>query len=65
MTNYNRTEVNCPNCGKKAYRTYLKEQNIVEISCQKCDYLLVSCSDTGRVVEAYAPGIYLESVGKV
>lgn len=65
MTNYNMTGINCPNCGKKAYRTVLKDQKIIEISCQKCDYLLISCLNTGRIVEAYAPGLYLESVGKV
>ena len=57
MINHTIIQVNCPNCGQKASRTYLPSQKIIETSCRECDYLLVSCSDTGRVVEAYAPGI--------
>ncbi|TAE54161.1 MAG: replication restart DNA helicase PriA, partial [Nostocales cyanobacterium] len=26
--------------------------------CSTCDYLMINCTRTGRVVEAYAPGIY-------
>jgi hypothetical protein len=30
---------------------------VIETSCPVCDYLLVSCSRTGNVLEAYAPGL--------
>ena len=46
----------CPNCGKSATETIV-DNSIRRIACESCDYLLVQCSKTGRVIEAYAPGI--------
>ncbi|MEA5469550.1 replication restart DNA helicase PriA [Spirulina sp. 06S082] len=50
-------KVRCPNCGSHAERHYLSKHKIVQTQCPACDYLLVSCSRTGSVLEAYAPGI--------
>jgi predicted RNA-binding Zn-ribbon protein involved in translation (DUF1610 family) len=50
-------EIYCPNCGGNAKQISYHHQKITEIACPQCDYLLVRCSDTGRVVEAYAPGL--------
>lgn len=50
-------KVRCPNCGSHAERHHLSKHNIVQTQCPACDYLLVSCSRTGSVLEAYAPGI--------
>lgn len=47
----------CPNCGDRAERYHCSETNIMRTSCHHCDYLLVQCSKTGKVIEAYAPGI--------
>jgi iron complex transport system substrate-binding protein len=30
----------------------------IETQCLTCDYLMVICANTGRVIESYAPGIY-------
>nr|WP_242059902.1 replication restart DNA helicase PriA [Oscillatoria sp. FACHB-1407] len=47
----------CPNCGSSAERHYLSARAMVRTQCPSCDYLLITCSHTGNVVEAYAPGI--------
>lgn len=47
----------CPNCGDRAKRFHCSETKIIRTSCHHCDYLLVQCSETGKVIEAYAPGI--------
>ena len=47
----------CPNCGDRAEKYHCSETNIMRTSCSSCDYLLVQCSKTARVIEAYAPGI--------
>ncbi len=51
--------VRCPNCGSHAKRSYLTNNQIIQTSCSTCDYLMVNCSRTGKVFEAYAPGIAL------
>ncbi|WP_428013359.1 replication restart DNA helicase PriA [Baaleninema sp.] len=51
--------VRCPNCGNIGERRYLHSSNLVRTQCPHCDYLMVSCSETGRVIEAYSPGLYL------
>lgn len=51
-------EVCCPNCGSCAERHHLASEQLVRTQCSACDYLLIMCSETGRVVEAYAPGIF-------
>lgn len=48
----------CPNCGDRhAEKHKCSETNIIRTSCYNCDYLLVQCSKTAKVIEAYAPGI--------
>ncbi len=47
----------CPNCGDRAERHHSLENTIIRTSCYYCDYLLVQCSKTGKVIEAYAPGV--------
>ncbi|MEM6252121.1 MAG: replication restart DNA helicase PriA [Cyanobacteria bacterium P01_D01_bin.156] len=49
--------IHCPNCGKPAERHYLEAQKLTRTQCSSCDYLMIVCQKTGRVVEAYAPGI--------
>ena len=51
-------QIHCPNCGSHAEKHYLSDSTLVRVQCSHCDYLLVTCSATGVVVEAYAPGIY-------
>ncbi len=50
--------VRCPNCGDLGERHYLEDDHLTRTQCPSCDYLMVTCSKTGRVVEAYAPGIF-------
>ena len=50
-------QIYCPNCGSNAEEIYYYHRSLTEIACPQCDYLLVKCSETGRVVEAYAPGL--------
>lgn len=50
----------CPNCGAPAERTCIEKNStnqIIQTSCPSCDYLMVSCLRTGKVMEAYAPGV--------
>jgi len=54
-------KVCCPNCGTKCERYYLIESQISRTQCAACDYLMINCTRTGRVIEAYAPGIYASS----
>ncbi|HEY9647910.1 MAG TPA: hypothetical protein V6C88_16155 [Chroococcidiopsis sp.] len=49
--------VRCPNCGSPAERHYLVSHQLTRTQCPTCDYLMVMCDRTGRVIEAYAPGI--------
>ncbi|MEO1693272.1 MAG: replication restart DNA helicase PriA [Cyanobacteria bacterium J06631_6] len=60
----NRTfEVSCPNCGGSATRSYFTSQEsrysncprnqVIQVECADCDYLMVMCSVSGNVVEAY------------
>ena len=49
--------VHCPNCGSYAERTFFADNSLMQTQCPMCDYFMVSCSRTGKVVEAYAPGI--------
>jgi len=51
-------EVRCPNCGSHAERLYSIKTHITQTQCPVCDYLMINCSRTGKVVEAYAPGLY-------
>lgn len=49
--------VRCPNCGSLAERHHLTLVSQVKTECQACDYLMITCVRTGRVIEAYAPGL--------
>lgn len=49
--------VHCPNCGSSAEREYLEAHHLVRLQCSHCDYLMVTCAQTGNVREAYAPGL--------
>jgi hypothetical protein len=56
------TPIICPNCGSpSAERHNIHERQLSRTQCRECDYLLVTCQLTNRVVEAYAPGM---DVGK-
>ncbi|PAX52448.1 replication restart DNA helicase PriA [Brunnivagina elsteri] len=50
-------KVRCPNCGSEAERHYIDDSALTRTQCAVCDYLMVSCTRTGKVIEAYAPGI--------
>ena len=50
-------EIRCPNCGHLAERYYLIDPKLIRTQCASCDYLLITCFNTGKVIEAYAPGI--------
>lgn len=50
-------KIHCPNCGSDAERHYISDRKLTRTQCASCDYLMISCSVTGKVIEAYAPGI--------
>jgi hypothetical protein len=50
--------VHCPNCGGGAERHYLLDHQLTRTQCPVCDYLMITCSITAKVIEAYAPGIW-------
>ena len=50
-------KVRCPNCGNYAEKRYFIKQDITQISCSICDYLMINITTSGKVIEAYAPGI--------
>ena len=50
--------VHCPNCGSHAERHHLMSDRLLRTQCPSCDYLMITCADSGRVIEAYAPGIF-------
>ena len=50
-------KIRCPNCGSEGERHYLSSSQMIRTQCPTCDYLMVMCSQTGKVIEAYAPGI--------
>ena len=49
----------CPNCGSSATRKHVLQSGFIETACRTCDYFLVTWKESGNIVEAYAPGIYL------
>jgi ribosomal protein S27E len=49
-------QIRCPNCGSHAERIF--SNHLTKTQCDTCDYLMLTCEHTGRVVEAYAPGIF-------
>jgi ribosomal protein L37AE/L43A len=50
-------KIRCPNCGSEGERHYIVHSQLSRTQCPVCDYLMVSCMRTGKVIEAYAPGI--------
>ena len=52
-----RQTIRCPNCGSYAERIFVTNNQLIRTSCPTCDYLMINCARTGKVVEAYAPGI--------
>ena len=54
--------VHCPNCGHHAERQHIQESRIIRTQCPACDYLMVTCALTARVIEAYAPGLYMSNL---
>jgi rubredoxin len=55
-------QVACPNCGRQAQRIFVRDSQIVRTQCSSCDYLLILSSETGRVLEAYSPGISVHTL---
>lgn len=53
----NRLTIRCPNCGNHAERYHYVPIQQTHTQCSVCDYLMVTCTRTGKVLEAYAPGI--------
>lgn len=54
----------CPNCGDVAERYNISTSHLTKTECSSCDYLMVMCSQTGKVIEAYAPGIDPRRIGR-
>ncbi len=50
-------KIRCPNCGSEGERHHISHSQLTRTQCPICDYLMVSCTRTGKVIEAYAPGI--------
>jgi hypothetical protein len=50
-------KIRCPNCGSEGERHYLPDSQLTRTQCAACDYLMITCTRTGKVIEAYAPGI--------
>ena len=56
-------KVPCPNCGGSAIRRYFTSQEakystcpkkqVIQVECSYCDYLMIMCSVSGNVIEAY------------
>ena len=55
-------KVRCPNCGSEAERHYIASDQLTRTQCPSCDYLMVMCFRTGKVIEAYAPGVYPDAI---
>lgn len=53
----NPEKIRCPNCGAHGERDYIDIHHLTRTQCPSCDYLMITCSRTGKVIEAYAPGI--------
>lgn len=50
-------KIRCPNCGSEGERHYNSGSQTTRTQCPTCDYLMVTCARTGKVLEAYAPGL--------
>lgn len=47
--------VHCPTCGSSAERYHLLDDGMTRTQCSSCDYLMILCTETGRVIESYSP----------
>jgi hypothetical protein len=45
----------CPNCGSRNAQRQWRDTAQTVTECADCDYLLISCSLTANVLEAYFP----------
>ncbi len=55
-------KIRCPNCGSEAERHHITQSSLIRTQCSCCDYLMVTCAETGKVIEAYAPGVDARSL---
>ena len=55
--------IRCPNCGSFAKRFHSEEHTRTQ--CRHCDYLMITCIRTGKVIEAYAPGLQYRDLQSV
>lgn len=58
-------KIYCPNCGSGAERHYISDSDLTRTQCHSCDYLMICCTKTGRVIEAYAPGIHVRKYSRL
>ncbi|NMG57683.1 hypothetical protein E1H12_03860 [Geitlerinema sp. P-1104] len=56
------TTIRCPNCGRPGERHHLAHSRLVRTECHHCDYLMITCGETGNVIEAYSPGLYAHAM---
>lgn len=49
--------VHCPTCGSSAERYHMADERVIRTQCPCCDYLMILCSQTGKVIESYAPSL--------
>jgi ribosomal protein L32 len=56
------TTVRCPNCGRPGERHHVDQNRLVRTECHHCDYLMITCQETGNVIEAYSPGLYAHAM---
>ncbi|EKQ69854.1 replication restart DNA helicase PriA [Leptolyngbyaceae cyanobacterium JSC-12] len=62
MNTVTKINIYCPNCGSPAERHTLTKEKLIRTQCHHCDYLMITCSQTGKVIEAYAPGYSIQSL---
>ena len=60
MTTFQR--VRCPNCGRYGKRDTVPNTTLLRTECGSCDYLMILCEETGRVIESYAPGLEFQAL---
>jgi hypothetical protein len=62
--------IRCPNCGNLAQRLLsdclpigrkCPTNLVIQTECPVCDYFAVMYSQNGKTIEAYAPGICMDS----
>jgi len=58
-------KIRCSNCGHPAERYQILDHALTRTQCEFCDYLMVTCDRTGKVIEAYAPGLPVDRLQTV